>query len=424
MIKENFEPDNRHYLFFFHSVSLCLCGKLFLMSDIKLDFRDTKTAFADKSSAELKEKHKVFKLFNSDLLVEIGTRATEIALKWGLPVKGLIKDTIFKQFCGGENIEECQETVERLGASKIGTILDYSVEGQSVDEILEQTKAEIYRNITRAKEDPLIPFAVFKMTGVVPFEILERVSNNAELLKRDVDEWKKAKARVEELCQYAASIEQPLFIDAEEPWIQPAIDDLVTEMMERYNQKLPLIWNTLQLYRNDRLAFLKQSHEKAKNGNYILAVKLVRGAYLEKERERAAQMGYPSPIHETKEDTDRDFDAAIEFCLDNIDRIAMVAGTHNEKSIEFLAKEMAKRGIDRNHPHVFFSQLYGMSDNLSYILAKHEYNVSKYVPYGPVKDAIPYLIRRAKENTSVMGQMSRELELIDKELKRRKAEKM
>jgi proline dehydrogenase len=393
------------------------------MSDFKLNFQDTKTAFADKSTDELKDKNRIFKMFSSDLLVDLGSRATEFALKIGLPVKGLIKDTIFKQFCGGETIEECQPTIERLGASNIGTILDYSVEGQSTDEVFESTKNEIHRTITRAKEDELVPFAVFKVTGIASYEILERVSNNSELLKRDTDEWEKAKARVVELCEYAHSLEQPVFIDAEESWIQDAVDNLTEEMMEQYNIKAPIIFNTIQLYRRDRLEFLKESHKKAKKGKYILAVKLVRGAYMEKERDRADEMKYPSPIHQTKEATDADFDAAIEYCLENVDEIAFVAGTHNENSVQTLAQKMEEKKLDHNHPHIFFSQLYGMSDNLSYILADNEYNVSKYVPYGPVKDAVPYLIRRAKENSSVMGQMNRELALINKELKRRKTEK-
>ncbi|MGC2235263.1 MAG: proline dehydrogenase family protein [Pyrinomonadaceae bacterium] len=390
------------------------------MSDFKLNFQDTKTAFADKTTADLNEKYRIFKLFNSDLLVDIGTKATAFALKIGLPVKGLIKDTIFKQFCGGETIEECQPTIEKLGAAHIGTILDYSVEGQSTDEVFDSTKNEIHRTITRAKEDEFVPFAVFKVTGIAPFELLERISNNSELLKRDVDEWEKAKARVVELCTYAHSLEQPVFIDAEESWIQQAVDDLATGMMEQLNAEKPVIFNTIQLYRKDRLEFLKQAHEKAKAGNYILAVKLVRGAYMEKEQARAEEFDYPSPIQDSKEATDRDFDAAIEYCLDNVDEIAFVAGTHNEKSVQLLAQKMEEKKIEHNHPHIFFSQLYGMSDNLSYVLADNKYNVSKYVPYGPVKDAVPYLIRRAKENSSVMGQMSRELDLIDKELKRRK----
>ena len=393
------------------------------MSDFKLNFQDTKTAFADKSTGELNERHRIFMMFNSNLLVDIGTRMTAFALKIGLPVKGLIKNTIFKQFCGGETIEECQPTIERLGASNIGTILDYSVEGKSTDDVFESTKNEIHRTITRAKEDELVPFAVFKITGIASVEILERVSSNGELLKRDADEWEKSKARVTELCTYAHSLEQPVFIDAEESWIQPAIDDLATGMMEQFNKEKPIIFNTIQLYRHDRLEFLKQAHQKARQGKYILAVKLVRGAYMEKERARADEMDYPSPVHETKKAVDADFDAAVEYCLEHIDDIAFVAGTHNENSVQLLAQKMEEKQIDHHHPNVFFSQLYGMSDNLSYILADNHYNVSKYVPYGPVQDAVPYLIRRAKENSSVMGQMSRELDLIDKEIKRRKSDK-
>ncbi len=389
------------------------------MSEFKLNFQDTKTAFADKSDSELKEKYRLFRVMNSPFLNELGMKATEFALRLGLPVKGLIKNTIYEQFCGGETIEECQTTIEKLGASHIGTILDYSVEGKTDDAVFEQTKNEIYRTITRAKEDDLVPFAVFKVTGLMPFEVLERHTNNVELLKRDVEEWEKAAPRVYELCEYAHSLNQPVFIDAEESWIQDAIDTLATEMMEKYNQECPIIYNTVQLYRTDRLEYLKKSHEEAKAKGYIYAVKLVRGAYMEKERERAVEMGYPSPIQPDKAATDRDYDAAIDYCLDNIDTIAFVAGTHNELSVQLLAQKLEQKGIKHNHDHVFFSQLYGMSDNLSYVLAKYDYNVSKYVPYGPVKDAIPYLTRRAQENTSVIGQVSRELDLIEKEIKRR-----
>ncbi len=389
------------------------------MSEIKLNFNDTATAFSDKSTAELKRKYQLFKLINSPLLTNIGTKLTDLAFRLHLPIKGLVKSTIFKQFCGGETIEECEPTILKLGKSHIGTILDYSVEGKSNEAVFETTKAEIYRTITRAKQDENVPFAVFKVTGVAPFETLEKVSTGKELLKNEQFAWDKAKARVEELCQYAHSIEQQLFIDAEETWIQSAIDRLATEMMEKYNREKPIIFNTLQLYRHDRLTFLKKSHELAKQNGFILAVKLVRGAYMEKERERAEDLGYASPIQPDKAATDRDFDLAIEFCLNNVEEIAFVAGTHNEESVRKLAAALDKRGIRHNHPHVFFSQLYGMSDNLSYILAKNDYNVSKYVPYGAVKDVIPYLTRRAQENTAVQGQVSRELDLISKEIKRR-----
>lgn len=390
------------------------------MSEFKLNFQDTETAFADKSNAELKNKYQMFKLMNSPFLTGIGTKTTEFALKLGLPVRGLIKNTIFRQFCGGETIEECQATIERLGDSHIGTILDYAVEGKSDEKVFESTKNEIYRTVTRAKEDENIPFAVFKMTGVARFEILEKVSSGKELLKGEAAEWDRARARVYEICEYAHSIDQPVFIDAEESWIQDAIDALATEMMEKFNTEKPIIYNTIQLYRHDRLDFLKKSHEQAKAGGYLLGIKLVRGAYMETERERAFEMGYPSPIHPDKPSTDKAFNLAVEYCLENIKEIAFVAGTHNEESVCRLAELIHEKGIDHNHPYVYFSQLYGMGDNLSYVLAKNDYNVSKYVPYGPVQETMPYLIRRAEENTSVSGQVSRELYLINQELKRRK----
>jgi len=390
------------------------------MTEPNLNFEDTATAFSDKSNAALKNKYRLFRLINSPILTNIGTKLTEIAFRLRLPVKSLVKKTIFTQFCGGETIEECEATIQELGKANIGTILDYSVEGKSETAVFESTKNEIYRTVTRAKKDLNVPFAVFKVSGIAPVEVLEKVSAGKELLKNEATEWENAKARVLEICEYAHSLEQPVFIDAEESWIQDAIDNLATEMMEKFNREHPIIFNTIQLYRRDRLDFLKQSHKKAQIENYILAVKLVRGAYLEKERERAEEMDYPSLIQPTKEATDRDFDAAIEFCLENVENVAFVAGTHNEKSVRLLTELIEKKRIPHNHPHILFSQLYGMSDNLSYILGKNNFNVSKYVPYGPVKDTIPYLIRRAKENTSVMGQMSRELDLVDKELKRRK----
>jgi proline dehydrogenase len=389
------------------------------MSEFKLNFQDTKTAFADKTDSELREKYRLFKMLNSPILNTIGTTSAQIALSIGLPVEWLIKKTIFEQFCGGENIEECGPTIDKLGNSNIGTILDYSVEGKSAEDDFERAKEETILNLKRAKNDIDIPFAVFKVTGIAPLGTLEKISNDLELKESNKVKWENAKRRVQEICKYAHSIEQPVFIDAEETWIQGAIDFLATQMMEKYNKKSPIIFNTVQLYRHDRLQFLKDSHQKAKEDGYIYAVKLVRGAYMEKERERAEEMGYESPIQPNKAATDRDFDLAIRYCLENIEDLAFVAGTHNEESAQLLVQLMEEKGIDHNHPHVFFSQLFGMSDNLSYILADNDYNVSKYVPYGPVADAVPYLIRRAKENTSVMGQVSRELDLISKELKRR-----
>lgn len=390
------------------------------MAEFKLDFQDTVTAFADKSNSELLEKRRLFKLMNSPLLNSIGTRAAMFALSLGLPVKGLIKSTVFELFCGGETIEECEPTIERLGQSDIGTILDYSVEGKSTEEDFENTKNEIIRTIQRAKDDPAIPFAVFKVTGIAPLGTLEKMSGKKKLDAKGQAKCERIHTRVNEICEYAHSIGQPVFVDAEDSWIQDAIDRLATEMMEKYNRESPIVYNTIQLYRKDRLQFLKDARRAAKADGYFLAVKLVRGAYLEKERERASEMGYESPIHETKKATDSDYDAAVEYCLKYIDEVSMVAGTHNEKSAQLLAQQMYALRILPNNPHVYFSQLYGMSDNLSYVLAKNGYNVSKYLPYGPVEDAIPYLVRRANENSSAAGQVSRELDLIEKELKRRR----
>jgi len=390
------------------------------MTDFKLNFHDTATAFAEKSDAELNQKYWMFRMMNSPFLVDFGTTSTELAVSIGLPVQGIIKQTIFKQFCGGETIEECESTIEELWKARIGTILDYSVEGKSEEAVFDHTKEEIIRTIARAKGDERLPFSVFKVTGLGPLGTLEKVSAKKELEAKTQEKWEKVQRRVAEICEFADSANQPVFVDAEDSWVQNAIDGLATGMMEKLNREKPLIFNTLQMYRSDRLEFLKQSHTQAKTGGYILAVKLVRGAYMEKERKRAAEMGYPSPIQPDKESTDRDYDAALDYCLEHVDEIAFVAGTHNENSVQHLVQRMHEKQIPEDHPHIFFSQLYGMSDNLSYILAKKGYNVSKYVPYGPVKEALPYLIRRARENTAVIGQMSRELELISQEIKRRR----
>lgn len=390
------------------------------MSEFRLNFQDTATAFADKNDSQLKEKCRLFKMLNSPLLNSIGSAATRFALSIGLPVEGLIKATIFEQFCGGETIEESMPTIEELGRSGVGAILDYSVEGKATEEDFDRTKNEIIRTIERAKDDPNIPFAVFKVTGIAPLGTLERMSHKKKLDAKGQAKCERIHTRVSEICEYAYSVKQPVFIDAEESWIQDAIDRTAAEMMERFNREEPIIYNTIQLYRTDRLQFLKDSRRQAKLDGYVYAAKLVRGAYMEKERERAAEMGYPSPIHVTKAETDADYDAAIEYCIRHFEVMAFVAGSHNEESTQKLVAMMHELGISPNHPHIFFSQLYGMGDNISYVLAKEGYNVSKYVPYGPVADTVPYLIRRANENSSAAGYMSRELEMIERELKRRK----
>lgn len=390
------------------------------MSDMRLNFQDTATAFADKNDSQLKEKYRLFKLLNSPLLNSIGSAATRFALSIGLPVEGLIKATIFEQFCGGETIEESMPTIEGLGRSGVGAILDYSVEGKATEEDFDRTKNEIIRTIERAKDDPNIPFAVFKVTGIAPLGTLERMSHKKKLDAKGQAKCERIHTRVSEICEYAYSVKQPVFIDAEESWIQDAIDRLATDMMERFNREEPIVYTTIQSYRTDRLQFLKDSRRQAQLDGYIYAVKLVRGAYMEKERERAAEMGYPSPIHETKANTDADYDAALEYCMRHFKDMAVVAASHNEESTQKVVGMMNEFGISPNHPHIFFSQLYGMGDNISYVLAKEGYNVSKYVPYGPVADTVPYLIRRANENSSAAGYVSRELEMIERELKRRK----
>lgn len=389
------------------------------MSDFRLDFQDTATAFADKSDSQLREKYRLFKLLNSPFLNSLGSTAARFALAVGLPVEGMIKATVFQQFCGGETIEECESTVESLAKANIGAILDYSVEGKATEEDFDKTKDEILRTIRRAKDDPRIPFAVFKVTGIAPLGTLERLSAKKKLDAKSQAKCERIHKRVNEICELAYSLNQPVFIDAEDWCIQDAIDRLTHEMMERFNRERPIVYNTVQLYRKDRLEFLKNARRQAQLDGYTYAVKLVRGAYMERERERAAEKGYPSPIHETRAATDNDFDAAIDYCVKHFEDMAFVAATHNEKSTQRLVRLMHEQGIPPNHPHVFFSQLYGMGDNISYVLGANGYNVSKYVPYGPVHDAVPYLIRRAEENSSAAGHMSRELEMIAKELKRR-----
>ena len=391
------------------------------MSEFSLDFQDTATAFADKSDSQLNEKYRLFKMLNSPFLNTLGSTAAKFALSIGLPVEGLIKATIFEQFCGGETIEECEKAINNLGRSNIGTILDYSVEGKSTEEDFDRTKDEIIRTIERAKDDPNIPFAVFKVTGIAPLGTLEKLSAKKKLDAKAQAKCERIHNRVNEICEYAYSVGQPVFIDAEDSWIQDAIDRLAIEMMEKYNRERSIVFNTLQMYRTERLQYLKDSRRQARLDGYIIAVKLVRGAYMEKERDRAKEMGYASPIHSSKADTDADYDAAIEYCLRHYQTMSFVAATHNEESTESLARQMHELGIAHDHPNIFFSQLYGMGDNISYVLAAKDYNVSKYVPYGPVADTIPYLIRRAEENSAAAGQVSRELEMIERELKRRKS---
>jgi proline dehydrogenase len=385
-----------------------------------VSFDNTEVAFSGKSDADLRRSFWLFRLIGSPAFVKIGKGLMNFSIKLHLPIKGLIKATIFKQFVGGETIEECTRTINALGKFNIGTILDYSVEGKESEQDFDHCCEETIATIERSKKEPHIPFCVFKVTGLARFALLEKVSANEKLSQEEIDEFARIKARVEKICTKAHEYKKPVFIDAEESWIQQAIDDLADEMMIKFNKSSAIVYNTFQLYRKDRLDFLGKSFAKAESHNYFLGAKLVRGAYMEKERERALKMNYPSPIQDSKEDTDRDYNAAVIFCVDHIDKIAFCAGTHNEESSLLLVKALEEKNIMHNHPHVFFSQLLGMSDHISFNLSNEHYNVAKYVPYGPVKEVLPYLIRRAQENTSVKGQTGRELSLIIKEKQRRR----
>jgi proline dehydrogenase len=384
-----------------------------------VSFENTEIAFQSKSNRELRQAYYLFKLIGNPSFVSLGKFATNFALRLHIPIGWAIRNNIFKQFCGGENIAECARATKVLDQFHIGTILDYSVEGKESEKDFDHTCEETLQTILTAKGNPHIPFCVFKVTGLARFALLEKVNAREKLEQAEITEWQKVRDRVDKICALAESTGTPVFIDAEDSWIQDAIDDLADEMMEKYNDRKAIVYNTLQMYRHDRLAFLKKSSEKARNKGYFLGLKLVRGAYMEKERARAAEKGYPDPIQPNKLSCDRDFDASVDYCIEHLDRIAICAGTHNEQSSLRLAQMMDQKGIQRKDTRVFFAQLFGMSDHISFNLANAGYNVAKYVPYGPIREVLPYLIRRAQENTSVKGQTGRELSLILKEMKRR-----
>jgi proline dehydrogenase len=384
-----------------------------------ISFENTEIAFKSKSNSDLNKSYFLFNLIKRPNIVKIGSGLTEFAFNFRLPINGIVKATIFKQFCGGENIEECTETINKLSNFGIGAILDYSVEGKENDIEFEKTKNETLNTIKKATQSTNIPFCVFKVTGLSRFELLEKISAENDLTELETIEKNKIWERVDSICKSACENSVSIFIDAEESWIQPAIDELADTMMAKYNIKSAIVYNTFQLYRNDRLNFLISSVDKAKKNKYFLGAKLVRGAYMEKERERAQKLNYHSPINDTKEATDSMYDNAINVCLDNINTVSLCAGTHNEHSSLALVELMEKKSISKSDKRIYFSQLFGMSDHISFNLAKEGYNVAKYLPYGPVKDVLPYLIRRAQENTSVEGQTGRELGLIIKEKERR-----
>ena len=389
----------------------------------ELSFENTEIAFRGKSDSDLNKAYWLFKILSNNFLTRVGKPITDFALKVGLPIKGIIRSTIFNHFCGGETINGCIPAINRLANQRVGTILDYSVEGENMENPLDETCEEILRTIAYAKTKPNISFAVFKPSGVGRFELLEKINAKKPLTADEKQEYGRIRKRFERICQACYDNQINVLIDAEHSWIQDVVDDIAREMMQRFNRETPLVYNTYQLYRHDKLASLQADYYLAETDGFSLGAKLVRGAYMEIERERAQENGYPCPIQPDKEATDRDYDSAIRFCLDHIDRIGLMAGTHNEISSKLLVDELNHRQLPHDHPHIHFAQLLGMSDNLSFNLAEAGYQVAKYMPYGPVKAVIPYLFRRAQENTSVAGQTGRELSLIDKEKKRRKTER-
>lgn len=388
-----------------------------------ISFDNTKIAFKAKSDQDLYKAYLLFKVMGNTSLTSIGKSLTEFAFKFHLPVKGIIKKTVFKQFCGGESIDDCSEAIENLGKYNVKALLDYSVEGKESEDEFNRTMKTILKTLEYAKTNTNIPFAVFKVTGVARFALLEKINAGKTLSAEEEKEFDHVKLRVDKICKKAAHIKIPVMIDAEESWIQDTIDELAQDMMRKYNKQSAIVYNTLQMYRWDRLDFLKKSHEDSKFHGYFLGVKIVRGAYMEKERERASKIGYASPIQKTKENSDKDYDLSLEYCVQNIAGISLCAGTHNEMSSMYLTKLMTLHKIDKKNTKIYFAQLLGMSDHISFNLSDADYNVVKYVPFGPVKDVMPYLLRRADENTSIAGQTSRELKLIMAERERRRSNK-
>jgi proline dehydrogenase len=383
-------------------------------------FNNTQIAFSLKSDTELERAYFLFKLIANEPLVRIGTAVTNFALKASLPVEGLIRATVFDHFCSGVNEDDSLKVVDNLFTKGVSSVLDYSVEGKEEEEQFDAVLEKTLKLIDFAKEKKSIPFAVFKPTGFGRLDLYEIISSGKKLTESETEEWSRVVARFEKVCQASYESDVALLIDAEESWMQDAVDNLVEAMMMKYNKSKPVVFNTLQMYRWDRLDYLKKLHEKAKQEGFFIGIKLVRGAYMEKENERAIEKGYPTPICASKEATDKNYDTAVKYMVDHLDTMSIFEGTHNESSTYLLMNIMEEKGINSTDNRIWFGQLYGMSDNISFNLADNGFNVAKYLPFGPVKDVMPYLIRRAEENTSVAGQTSRELDMIKSERNRRK----
>ncbi len=386
-------------------------------------FNNTKSAFKLKSNTELDRAIFLFSMMNYSSLVKAGTALTKLSLKLHLPVETLIKKTIFEQFCGGVTEEDCKPVTREMYDENLHSILDYSVEGKKTEEEFDSAMEKKLSLIEYAKKSDEVTFAMFKPTGIGRFEIWEKVSEKLSLTEEEKEEWERVQKRVDTLCNRAHQLGVRLYADGEETWMQTAADDLMEKMMRKYNKEEVLIFNTLQCYRWDRLDYLKDLHKKGKEEGFKVGAKIVRGAYMEKENARAKKLGYPSPICESKEATDVNFNSVLSYCLNHLEDISVFIGTHNEVSSYLALQIMEDKGISLDDKRIWFSQLYGMSDHISYNLARKGYNAVKLVPFGPVRDVVPYLLRRAQENTSVKGQTGRELSLLREEKKRRKGDK-
>lgn len=384
-----------------------------------LDFGNTAVAFQNLSTPRLRQSYRLFKLFQKTWLVKCAPTIATFTLKTGIPLGQLFSRSVFRHFCGGETIQECVQRIEELKRFGIGTILDYATEQLTREEEFKATAAENIRNIEFAAHHPEIPFCVFKPTGVMRSELLEKISANKPLSDSEKAEFARGRERFSSVCIQAEKYQVRLFVDAEETWMQAAIDQLVEEMMQIHNKKMPIVFNTVQMYRTDRLDYIKTLIDAGKKNQFYVGFKIVRGAYMEKERARAQRMGYPSPIYPTKEDTDNAYDTSLRLCADHWEHVSVCAGTHNEQSTQLLTELIAEKHLSKQDPRASFAQLLGMSDHLTFNLAHHHYNVAKYMPYGRLKQLLPYLARRAQENSAIQGQTARELLLIEKELKRR-----
>lgn len=393
------------------------------MQSEPINFDNTEVAFAYKTDAQLKGSHFVFSSMNFPWMVRMGTALTNTALKLKLPVKGLIKRTLFNQFCGGESIEDCKETIQQLGKHRVQTILDYSVEGVKSEDGYNDARDEALRVVEYAAKSNHIPFCVLKLSALGSVDLMTKAQNKDGLTDTEKTRLMYCERRVVAIAQKVYDRGLMIMIDAEESWFQNYVDGVAQRLMEKFNKERPVVFNTYQLYRHEGFTRMKFALAKATNEGYHLGAKLVRGAYMEKERSRAEEMNYESPIHATKEAVDEDYNEALELCIQQIDYMGLCGGTHNEESAKFLVKLMADAGLSSNDPRIYFAQLLGMSDNISFTLSDAGYNVAKYVPYGPVEKVLPYLFRRADENTSIAGQSSREYTMVKKELRRRKEKK-